>query len=52
MQIKSPIAANVGTQSNAEYLYNYLIDKLVIGFPHTAKNVTVEKVGSWFQQND
>ena len=51
--VTSPISPNqpVG-QSNAEYLYHFFIEKLTLAFTHTSKNVTTEKVTSWFQQGD
>ena len=42
-----PISSDQG-QSNQEYLYKYLVEKLTMAFPHTSQNTTVEKVSNWF----
>lgn len=51
--INGTISANQSVnEPNAGFLYNYMVDKLAANFPNTAKNVTLDKVSNWFQQND
>jgi hypothetical protein len=39
-------------QSNSEYLYNFLVEKLSLAFPNVNKGLTFEKVGNWFKSTD
>lgn len=40
------------TQSNADYLYNFLVERLALAFPNVHRSLTSEKVANWFKQTD
>ena len=39
-------------QSNVEFLFNFLVERLTSLFPNVVKGVTAEKVGNWFKTTD
>lgn len=48
-----PIAADKPAgQSNSEYLYGFLVNRLASAFPNVSRAVTSEKVGNWFKETD
>jgi hypothetical protein len=53
MQANDSIAPDKpAAQSNADYLYNFLVERLALAFPNVHRSLTSEKVANWFKQTD
>jgi hypothetical protein len=39
-------------QSNSEFLYNFLIERLANAFPNVSRISTSEKVANWFKETN
>jgi hypothetical protein len=51
--VYDPIASDqLQNQSNSEYLYRFLVERLTNAFPNVSKNITSEKVANWFKETN
>ena len=39
-------------QSNSQFLFNFLVDRLATAFPNVSSSVTFEKVTNWFKTTE
>ncbi len=39
-------------KANAEFLYDFLVEKLTMAFANTSQNLIVEKINNWFQKTE
>ena len=51
LKVKNNITENQ-TKPNAEFLYDFLTEKLTMAFSNTSHNLIVEKINNWFQKTD